>query len=182
MATILESSLMTNFLYPLVLMFVLTFAILEKIQIFKGSDGGDKKQLHAVISLVIALIFVSAVFPKLIVANLVQFMTVGLVVIFVALMLWGFVSGQSSFPKKMTTVLGGIIGVAVLFAVLWATGLGSPIVVGFQKFFTFLFGSGWSGAFWTNAILIGLIGIVIALVLKSGAGTGTSTSKPAAGK
>lgn len=178
MATILQSSLMTNFLYPLVLMFVLTFAILEKIQIFKGSgDNGDKKQLHAVLALVIALIFVGAVFPKIIVNNLVQFLTVGLVIIFVALMLWGFVSGEATFPTKMKKFMGWIIGLSVFFAVLWATGAGGPIVLALQKVFSALFGSNWSGAFWTNAIFIALIGIVIAVVLKSGNSGSGSTPK-----
>ena len=159
---------MTNFLYPLVLMFVLVFAILEKIQIFKGSDGEDKKQVHAILALVIALIFVGAVFPKMVVANLVQFMTVGLVIIFVGLIMWGFASGTGEFPKGMKTPLGVIIGLAVVFAVLWATGAGGPVVTALKAFFNFLFNSSWSGTFWGNALLIGIIGIVVAVVLSNG--------------
>ncbi len=154
---------MTNFLYPLVLMFVLTYAILEKINIF-GKEG-DKTQIHAILSLVIALIFVGAVFPKIIVANLIQFMTVGLVIIFVALMLWGFVSGKGELPKGMMKPMGWIVGLAVLFAVLWATGVGSPIATGLVKVFSALFNSSWSGVFWTNFLVIALIGVVIAVVL-----------------
>lgn len=170
MANILQSDMMTDFLYPLVLMFVLVFAILEKIQIFSSGEGDDKKQLHAIIALVISLIFVGAVFPKLIVANLVQFLTVGLAIIFVALMLWGFVSGEGKFPDKLTKVLGWIIGFAVFFAVLWATGAGGPIVNGLQKFFALLFGSNWSSGFWINLIFIAIIGVVVAVVLKGGNG------------
>jgi hypothetical protein len=178
MANILQASLLTNFLYPLVLMFVLTFAILEKINIFRaaGDTTSKKSQLHAIIALAISLIFVSAVFPKIIVANLVQFLTVGLVIIFVALVLWGFVSGESTFTGNMRKFFAWIIGFAVFFAVLWATGVGGPIVDAIKKFFTFLFGSGWSSAFWTNAIFIALIGIVIAIVLKSSSSGGDKSN------
>lgn len=161
MATILQSDLLTNFLYPLLLMFFISFGLLEKIKIF----GDDKTQLNAMVSLVIGLIFVGAVFPKLIVANLVQFMTIGLVVIFIGLMLWGFVSGKAEFGESFKKPAAWIIGIAVLFAVLWATGAGSPIVVGLQKFFGFLFTSSWSGSFWTNFIFILVIAVAIAVVL-----------------
>ena len=183
MANILQASLLTNFLYPLVLMFILTFAVLEKINIFRaaGDTSSNKSQLHAIIALAISLIFVSAVFPKIIVANLVQFMTVGLVIIFVALVLWGFVSGKSEFEGGMKKFFAWIIGFAVFFAVLWATGVGGPIIEGVKKFFTFLFGSAWSSAFWTNAIFIALIGIVIAVALKGGSGGNSSNSGSSSG-
>jgi energy-coupling factor transporter transmembrane protein EcfT len=147
-------------------MFVLVFAILEKINIF-GKEG-EKKQVHAILALVIALIFVGAVFPKIVVANLIQFMTVGLVIIFVGLIMWGFASGEGKFPDGMVKPLGVIIGLAVVFAVLWATGAGGPLVEGIKTFFNFLFNSSWSGAFWGNALLIGIIGIVVAVVLIGG--------------
>jgi hypothetical protein len=161
MVTILQAPLLTDFLYPLLLVFFVTFAILEKTNIF----GEGKKQLNAAVSLVISLIFVGAVFPKIIVANLVQFMSVGLVVIFVGLLLWGFVSGEGKFPQKMTGAMGWIIGIAVFFAVLWATGVGSPIVVALQKLVRFLFDSNWSGSFWTNFIFVLVVAVAIAAVL-----------------
>lgn len=166
MSTIFQSTIMTNFLYPLVLMFVLVFAILEKINIF-GKEN-EKKQVHAILALIIALIFVGAVFPKIIVANLIQFMTVGLVIIFVGLMLWGFTSGEGKFPDAMKKPLGIIIGIAVVFAVIWATGLGGPLAVSMKSFFGFLFNSNWSSSFWGNVLIVGAIGIVIAIVLSKG--------------
>lgn len=161
MTNILQTPLLVNFLYPLLLMFFLTFALLEKTKIF----GGDKKQINAFISLIISLIFVGAVFPQIVVTNLIQFMTIGMVIIFVALMLWGFVSGKAEFPKQMKTVLGVVIGIAILFGVLWATGLGSPIAIAIKNFFYFLFSSSWSSAFWTNAIFVLLIAVAVAAVL-----------------
>lgn len=162
MTNILQSSLLVNFLYPLLLMFFITFAVLEKTQIF----GSGKKQINAFISLIVSLIFVGAVFPKIVVANLIQFMTIGLVIVFVALMLWGFVSGEGSFPESMKVPLGIIVGIAIFFAVLWATGLGSPLVLGIKNFFYFLFSSNWSSGFWTNAIFVLLIAVAVAAVIK----------------
>jgi len=100
------------------------------------------------------------------VANLVQFMSIGLVIIFIGLVLWGFVSGKGEFPEKFVKKSGWIIGIAVLFAVLWATGAGGPVLVGLQKLMGFLFSSNWSGKFWTNLLFIGFIAIAVAVALK----------------
>ena len=105
MATILQHPVLTDFVYPFVLMFFIVFAILEKTNIL----GSDKKQLNAFLSLVIGLIFVSAVFPRIMVENLILFLVVGLVIIFVGLMLWGFISGQGTITGKKMKVFFAII-------------------------------------------------------------------------
>jgi len=163
MSTILQSELLVNFLYPLLLMFFITYGVLEKTNIL----GSGKSQLNAGVALVVGLIFVGAVFPKIVVANLIQFMTIGLVIIFVGLMLWGFVSGSDM--KSGTSVpkwAAWIIMLALFFAVIWATGLGGGLAKGISALFGWIFDSGWSSAFWTNAIFIGVIAISIAVVLK----------------
>ena len=175
MATILQAPLLTDFLYPLLLVFFICYAILEKTKILGEGEGNFN---NAAVSLVVSLIFVGAVFPKIIVANLVQFMSVGLVIIFVGLLLWGFVSGKGSLENtKALKAAAIIIPIALFFAVLWATGLGSPLVRGIQSLFNFLFDSSWSGSFWTNAIFIAVIAIAIAVVLKSGGSKPNSESK-----
>jgi hypothetical protein len=164
MATILQSSLLTDFLYPFLLVFFILFAVLEKTNIF----GSNKKQLNAAVSLVVGLIFVGAVFPKMVAENMIMFMTVGLVIIFVGLILWGFITGETPTPggkwKKFYAIL---LGIAVVTAVLWATGFGTGVLNGITGIFAFLFDSNWSGTFWTNVLFVGLIAIAIAVVLKS---------------
>lgn len=167
MATILQAPLLTDFLYPLLLIFFLCYAILEKTGIL--GERGKSQQINAGVSLVISLIFVAAVFPKIIVANLVQFMSVGMVVIFVGLLLWGFVSGKGQLEGKAIKVAGPIILIALFFAVLWATGLGSPMVRMVQAFFAFLFDSNWSGSFWTNVVFVAIIVGAVVIVLKNNA-------------
>jgi hypothetical protein len=118
--------------------------------------------------LVIGLIFVSAVFPKIIVENLMLFLSIALVVVFVALLLWGFISGSKEikFEGKVATFLGIILGIGIVIAVLWASGIGSS---GFLvKAWDFLFNSSWSGSFWTNVVFVLLIGGAIAAVLVKG--------------
>lgn len=166
MANILQAPLLTDFLYPLLLVFFITYAILEKTGIL--GEQGKTQQINAGVSLVVSLIFVGAVFPKMVVANLIQFMSVGMIIIFVSLVLWGFVSGNGQFDSSLMKPAGIIIGIAMFFAVLWATGLGSPIVLALQKIFGFLFDSGWSGSFWTNVIFVGVIVVAIVVVLKGG--------------
>ena len=52
-------------------MFFVVFAVLERTKLF----GAEKKQLNALTSFVVALIFVTAIFPKVIVENLILFLT-----------------------------------------------------------------------------------------------------------
>lgn len=162
MATILQAPLMTDFLYPFLLLFFLTFGILEKTKVL----GDGKTQLNALISAVIGLIFVSAVFPKIIVGNLMLFLSIALVVVFVALVLWGFISGKAEFPKKTTTFLGAVLAISIIIAVLWASGIGTSKLL--SDAWTFLFDSSWSNSFWTNVVFILLIGGAIAAVLIKG--------------
>ncbi len=158
MATILQSDILVNFAYPFLLVFFIVFAVLEKTQLF----GEKKQQLNALVAFVIGLILVSAVFPKQIITNMTLFLSVALIIVFVVLLLWGFVYGDKKegfTPNKtMKITLGIIIGISVIIAILWATGVG----VGFLGD---LFNQSWSGAFWSNLIFIVLIAVALALVI-----------------
>ncbi len=156
--TILQSEILTKFVYPFLLIFFIVFAVLEKTKVL----GDEQKQLNALVAFVIGLIFVGAVFPKLVVANMVLFLTVALIVMFVVLLLWGFVAGDIkegfTVPPKLKVFLMVIIGISVVVAVFWAMGVGGG-------FFDFLFGSSWSNAFWTNFLFVAVIAAALALVL-----------------
>jgi len=154
--TILQSEVFTRFALPFLLIFFIVFGILEKTKLF-----GENKQLNAGISFVIGLIFVGAVFPKLVVGNLILFLTVAIVVMFVALLLWGFVSGEA--PKLeggLRWVFGIVIIVVVIIALLWASGIEGAA-------FDLLFRQGWSGDFWTNLAFIAVIILALVLVLRT---------------
>ena len=156
--TILQSPVLTRFILPFLLVFFIIFAILEKTKLF----GEGKKQLNALISFVIGLIFVSVLYPTEVVSNLVLFLTVALVAIFVILLLWGFIFGdiKEGFKPEgwMKIGLAIVAGIAFIIAIIWATGL-------FGKLGGFLFQQTWSKSFWTNLSFIVVIAISLALIL-----------------
>ncbi len=167
--TIFQNWIFTRFALPFLLVFFIVFAILEKTKLL----GEDKKQLNALISFVVGLIFVGAVYPTEVVGNLILFLTVALVVVFIVLLLWGFIFGgfkkeEGFTPEKwMKWVLAIVIGVAVIIAVLWATGIGVDEI---NDFFNNLFsGQDWSSGFWTNVAFIVVVAVALALILKKSA-------------
>jgi len=121
-ATFLQSEILTSFIYPFLLMFFILFAVLEKTKVL----GEDQKQINALVSFVISLIFISAVFPKMVVGNLILFLTVSIVIMFVALLLWGFIAGDLKegfkINDKLKTTLMVIIGIAVVVACFLGNG------------------------------------------------------------
>ena len=157
--TILQHWLFTMFAFPFLLIFALVYGILEKTKIL----GDGKHQLNAIVALVMGLIFVSVAYPTEVVNNLVLFLTVALVVVLVVLMLWGFVSGSEG-PKIDNTALKWIIGIGivviVIIALLWATGNEGKAI-------DILFGQSWSNTLWTNILFIVVVGVALAVVVKS---------------
>jgi hypothetical protein len=169
--TILQSTVVSKFILPFLLVFFIIFAILEKTKLL----GDGQKQLNALTAFVLGLIFVGAVFPKEVVGNLVLFLSVAMVVVFVTLLLWGFAGGGkgelSGNVKKLAAV--GVF-VAVFIAVLWAVGVKlAQVNTFFNTLVDFLFYQSWSSAFWTNALFIVVIAVALAVVLKS---AGSSSS------
>jgi len=161
--TILQHYIFTNFAFPFLLIFFIVFGILEKSKLF----GDGKKQLNALIAFVVGLIFVAAIFPKIVVGNLILFLTVAVVVMFVALLLWGFIAGEAglkfeSAPTPLKWVIGIVILIAVILATLWATGVPGSA---FGDVVDFLFRSSWSSDFWTNATFIVVVIIALVIVL-----------------
>jgi hypothetical protein len=156
---ILQSELLTSFVYPFLLVFFIVFAILEKTKAF----GDDKRQLNAFTAFVIGLIFVTAVSPKMIVGNLILFLSVGLVIVFVILLLWGFATGgDAKFDSKGMKIGAGIVIIlAVIIAMFLITGVWDDI-------WDTLFKQGWSSDLWTNIIFVILIAGALAAVLAGG--------------
>ena len=159
--TILQSEIATNFIYPFLLIFVILFAVLEKTKLL----GDESKQLNAIISFIVSLIFVGFAWPKIVIGNLILFLSVALIVIFLILLVWGFAAGGAKAMPKFDgifrIVLGIIAVLAVIVAVFWATGSLGPTA-------DLLFSQSWSSALWTNVIFILVIAAVLAAVLKSG--------------
>lgn len=156
--TIFQNVIFTNFIMPFLLVFVLLYAILEKTKLL----GENKHQINAIISFVIGIIFTGVLSSTQIVSNMVVFLAVTVVVLFVILILWGFIFGEKEGfkpTKWMLWVLGVLAGVAFVGAVLWATGT-------FNSLINTLFKQSWSDSFWTNFLFIIIIVAVLFIILR----------------
>jgi len=164
MSNILQASLFTDFLYPFLLMFFIVFALLEKSKLL----GEDQKQIDALVSLIISLIFVSVVFPVIVVNNLILFMTVAVIVIFVGFVLWGFINGgEVSLDSKILKFFGVLVLIALVVAVFWATGSFPGLWSFLQTFFSWAFSPSTEG-FWTNFLIVVLVVAAVVAVWKGG--------------
>ncbi|MBS3071106.1 hypothetical protein J4407_02285 [Candidatus Pacearchaeota archaeon] len=159
--TILQHWILTKFAFPFLLVFFLVYAILEKTKVL----GDNKHQVNALVAFVIGLIFVGFAYPKEVVENLILFLTVALVVVFVALLLWGFVTGGEAkiSNNKIKALTAGAVIIVTIIAVIWATGTDNEII-------DFFFYQSWSKAFWTNVVFVVAIATALALVLRSSSG------------
>jgi len=154
--TIFQNWIFTKFALPFLLIFFVVFAILEKTKVL-----GENKQLNALTSFVIALIFVGAANQKEFVENMILFLTVAIIVAFVGLLLWGFVSGgdlkiESNGLKWAAAIL---VGGVLVVGILWASGIQGGLI-------DLLFYQSWSSTFWTNVLFIAAIAGALALVLR----------------
>lgn len=158
--TILQHWIFTQFILPFLLIWTITFALLQKTKVL----GEGRQQLDAIVAFVIGLIFVGAVFPKVVVGNLILFLTVSIIIVFVALLLWGFVSGGEIKGDILTNkgvkwVVGIVLFLVIVVAVFWATGFWDEAI-------KVMFKQSWSSEFWTNFAFIVVIAGALALVLR----------------
>ena len=89
------------------------------------------------------------------------------------MLLYGFVMGREKdvLHKGVKIALGIILGLAVIVAILWASGAWDVI------YETVVEGE-YAGKIWVNVLLIALIGGAMAIVLSTGRkGTGGGTSE-----
>jgi len=157
---ILRSDILINFLYPFLLIFFILFAVLEKTKIL----GENKSQINAFLSLIISLLFVIVNPSKNLLNNLVLFLAISLVVIFVIFLLFGFVSkGEKPFELSggMKTIFQVTIVVAFVIFLLSVTDVTGSWANGISTFFSSV-----SSSFWTDFLMIIILAGALAAVLK----------------
>lgn len=121
MVTILSSPFFIETVLPFLLIFTVVFAILQK----SGILGKDKKQIDALVGLVIGLIVISFARAVGIINNLLPFLAVSIVIILVFLILISMFSireGEFKIPDSLKNVGIGLTALAVTIAVLIVTG------------------------------------------------------------
>lgn len=117
-STILSSPLFVETILPFLLVFTLVFAVLQKSKVL----GDGKKQIDAIVSLVIGLLVISFGQATGIIIQLIPFLAVSLVVILVFMILVGsFHTGGDFLGGKMKTFLMILSMITVGIAVLWIT-------------------------------------------------------------
>tara|TARA_Y100000310_G_scaffold342216_1_gene444371 strand:- start:1297 stop:1821 length:525 start_codon:yes stop_codon:yes gene_type:complete len=118
--TILQSPFVIEVLLPFLLIFVVMFAILQKTEIL----GKEKRQIDAIVALVVGLIVVAFGYAVGFIINIIPILAITAVVILVFMMLYGMVHPQGGFtPNKwLKGGIGVIVGIVVVISVLVLTG------------------------------------------------------------
>ncbi len=151
--TVISSPIFTEAILPFLFIFVVVFAILQKSKILEG-----KAQIDAMVALAIGLISISFEQPRTIVVGLMPWLAVGIAVIFVFLVLYGFVAGdQTSAPKWMKIVFGILSGIFVIGVVISVTGI-------WKEFKTWAISDGW----WGDLLMLLVFGVAVGVVIGAG--------------
>jgi hypothetical protein len=115
------SSYFLDYILPFVLVFTLIFAILEKTKLL----GEDKKQVNAIIGLVIGLILIGTPFARDIVVKLMPFLAIFAVILLVFMLLYGFIEGKKEadvLPWGLKITFGILLAIALVMVLLFITG------------------------------------------------------------
>jgi len=160
--TILSSPFVVETLLPFLLVFTVLFAILQKSEIL----GKDKRQIDAIVSLVVGLIVVSVGQASNIITGLMPVLAVALIVLLVFMILVGSVAGgKLELGSKIKTTVGILAAITIVVALLYNTG--------FWVFLRDLF-SGLGTDVITNIVfiiaIIAAVAVVIGFSGKGGAG------------
>ena len=158
--TLFASDIFTKGILPFLLVFTLIFAILDRSKIL----GDGKRQINAIIALVVALLLIAFAYPTGVITKLTVYAAVAAVVIFVFLLLYGFVASDNKEGLKLPAgikIAGGIIVlVGLVIAVAWATGA--------LSYLTGVFSGSNSSAIWANVLLIAVIIGMVVMVVSTG--------------
>ncbi|HLC53097.1 MAG TPA: hypothetical protein VJK03_01000 [Candidatus Nanoarchaeia archaeon] len=165
-APTLFSSDLAQAVLVFLLVFVASFAILQKSRIF----GEGKKQIDALVALTIGLIAVSVGYATDIISSLIPFMAVAIVIILIFMILLGTLYKEDKFdvPGWLKGGFGILIFIAVVIAVLYSTGAWDSLYE--------LFAGDESSGLVANVIFIVIIIAVIGAVIW-GSGKGKSDKK-----
>jgi hypothetical protein len=165
--TILQNDFVVYGILPFLLVFVVVFAILQKSRIL----GEGKKQVDAIVALVIGLIVISFGNAVGIIVGLSTFMAVASVVILVFMILYGMVykEGEFDLHKNVKLAFGFLIALAVVIAVLIQTGYWGTL----YDFFLL----GGAGDFGPTIVFIVIIAVAIGSVLWGANGSSSGSSK-----
>jgi hypothetical protein len=150
-----------NLILPFVLVFTLIFAVLEKSQLL----GDGKKQINAIIGIVIGLFLIAFPPARDIVVLLMPFLAVSIVILLVFMLLYGFIVGKTDgdiLGYWWKVAFGAILAVALVTALLFITGHWDIV-------YDYTFGDKGNNQFIINGIMIAvIIGAIVAVLRGDG--------------
>jgi len=151
------NSFFLNYILPFVLVFTLIFAILQKTKLL----GKDKKQIDAIVALIIGLILIAFPFARDIVVKIMPFLAVSIVILLIFMLGYGFVyQGKKVEMKKWLKItIMVIFALALVTAILLITGA-------WDKIYDFVFGREEGAQIWINILLVAVMAGAIIAVLK----------------
>src|SRR3989338_6520443 len=114
-STFLSHPIFVETILPFLLVFTIVFAVLQKSKIF----GDGKKQIDAIVSLVVGLLVISFGQATGIIVQLIPFLAVSLVVILVLMILLGSFAEEGKFfkdyfPSGLVKALMAVVVIAVV--------------------------------------------------------------------
>jgi peptidoglycan/LPS O-acetylase OafA/YrhL len=150
----LSNPIFTEIILPFLLVFVLTFAVLQKSKLL----GEGKQQIDAILGFVVAAMFVTFANVTHLITQMTVYFATGLVVLFIFMMLYGFIMGDTKGDpigerKWLKLILGLAVLVITIGGLLYLSGL-------WEKFVT--------NELLMNGIFIAVIVGAVVAVIKGG--------------
>ena len=149
-----------DYVLPFLLIFALVFAIMQKIKI--AGESEENRWINAIVALAVGLIVVAFSWATNIIAGLMPFLAVSVVILLVFMILYGFVASDMreglKLPKQLQYGIGILAGIALIIAVIVATGQ-------WDKAYNALFGGGSFSSLASNILMIAIILGALAVVI-----------------
>jgi hypothetical protein len=153
---ILISPFFIDYILPLVLVFTLIFAILQKTEVL----GTGKKQIDSIVALVIGLMLIAFPFARKIVVEIMPFLAVCVAILLVFMLLYGFVyQGKVDLHRYLKWTFMTIIGIALIIVLVYITGSWNFV-------YELLFGGEGRMQIWINVLILVIIAGAIIAVIK----------------
>lgn len=149
-----EQPLFTEVLLPFLLVFVLVFAVLQKTKVL----GENKNQIDALVALVVGLILIGVDSARNFIVNILPWLAVGLVVILIYLLLFGFVGSNEKGIQLEKWMKPTFAILSVIFVVV--------LVLIYSGYWEKIFSDSLTSSSWLpNVIFLIIIGAAMAIAL-----------------
>jgi hypothetical protein len=157
---ILGSEIFTNIILPFLLIFTVIFAILEKTKFL-----GEKKDIHAIVSLVFGMIAVGVPWAIGVILSIIPVVVVIIIILISWLMTYGFLAPEEKGPvsKNWRIAFQIILGIVFIGVIAWSTGL-----------YKYVIDKPWASTAGQTLLIIGVVIAVISIVISGGKSSATS--------